>query len=189
MRKLLQVLLVTCVTLTTSLTAKEMPPEERAPIDIRRTTFIVNDAEKSLALYRDALGLRVIYDQMISTPMENGELKKRRLIFLKANNDFVGVLGILQYIHPLKPQRQEKFNEPVPGDPITVINVDNLDAIWPAVVASPGVKVIDKPELVIYPRGNGEKIRVKQTMIQDADGYWLEVNQLFDKPATSKNLK
>lgn len=189
MNKIFQLLLITCITFTATISAKETTTEERAPIDIRRTTFIVNDADKSLALYRDALGLKVIYDQVISTPMENGEIKKRRLVFLKANNAFVGVLGLLQYFHPLKPQRQEKFDEPVPGDPITVINVDDLDKVWPAVVASPDVTVIDKPKLVEYPRGNGEKIRVKQTMIQDADGYWLEVNQLFDKPAGGASKK
>jgi len=188
MKKLLQALLISSITLS-PLAAKEMAEKERAPVDIRRTTFVVNDAEKSLELYRDALGLQVIYDQMINSPMENGETRKRRLVFLKANHDYVGVLGILQYIHPLKPQRQEKFNEPVPGDPITVINVDNLDSVWPNVVKSSGVKVIDKPELKIYPRGNGEKIRVMQTMIQDADGYWIEVNQLLDKPATSLKKK
>ena len=38
---------------------------ERIPVDIRRTTFVVRDIDKSLALYRDALGLTLLYDQLI----------------------------------------------------------------------------------------------------------------------------
>ena len=33
------------------------------PLDLRRTTLVVRDIEKSLALYRDALGMTVEYDQ------------------------------------------------------------------------------------------------------------------------------
>jgi hypothetical protein len=66
------------------------------PVDEdKRTTLIVNDADKSLALYKDALGLNVIYDQMINSPMEDGKIKKRRLVLLQANDDYIGVLGIL----------------------------------------------------------------------------------------------
>ncbi|XQW83575.1 VOC family protein [Thalassotalea piscium] len=187
MNKLLPVIGLICITLSTSLLAKTIPEDQQKPVDIRRTTFIVNDAEKSLALYRDALGLTVMYDQMIRSPMDNGETRERRLILLRANDDFVGALGILQYIHPKKPQRQEKFDEPVPGDPIMVINAKDLDKRWKKVSTSPGVTVINKPEIINYPRANGGTISVKQTMIRDPDGYWLEVNQLLDKPASTKD--
>ncbi|NMP33552.1 VOC family protein [Thalassotalea sp. M1531] len=172
---------------STTLLAKQVPEEERIPVDIRRTTFIVNDAEKSLKLYRDALGLKVIYDQMIESPMSNGETRKRRLVLLRANDDFIGAIGILEYINPLKPQRNETFSEPVPGDPIIVINAKDLDKRWPTIEKSPGVKVIDAPDVVHYPRANGGKIAVNVSMIRDPDGYWLEINQLLDKPASDKD--
>jgi Glyoxalase/Bleomycin resistance protein/Dioxygenase superfamily len=35
---------------------------DRGPVDLRRTTLPVRDMERSLALYRDALGLRVVRD-------------------------------------------------------------------------------------------------------------------------------
>jgi len=167
--------------------AKQVPDDKLIPVDIRRTTFIVNDAEKSLKLYRDALGLKVIYDQMIESPMANGETRKRRLVLLRANDDFIGAIGILEYIHPLKPQRKEQFDEPVPGDPIIVINAKDLDKRWPSIAKSPGVNVIDAPDVVHYPRANGDKISVNVSMIRDPDGYWLEINQLLDKPASEKD--
>ncbi|MEM1439476.1 MAG: VOC family protein [Pseudomonadota bacterium] len=167
--------------------AAPVADEARIPVDVRRTTLLVNDTDKSLALYRDALGLTVIYDQMIESPMENGETRSRRLVLLQANDDFIGVLGLLEYIHPKKPQRREHFDEPVPGDPIIVINASDLDTRWDAVEASPGVTVVDAPERVEYPRAGGGVIRVNVSMIRDPDGYWLEINQLLDAPASAED--
>jgi len=163
--------------------AEPVSEDQRIAVDIRRTTFIVNDIDTSLKLYRDALGLNVIYDQMINSPMENGETRKRRLVLLQANDTFIGALGLLQYIYPLKPQRQETFDQPVPGDPIMVINASDLDERWPAIEKSPKISVIEAPHRVEYPRADGGKIAVMVSMIRDPDGYWLEVNQLLDAPA------
>lgn len=167
--------------------AEPVGEDQRISVDIRRTTFIVNDIDSSLKLYRDALGLNVIYDQMINSPMENGEIRKRRLVLLQANDTFIGALGLLQYIYPEKPQRQEKFDEPVPGDPIIVMNVSDLDTRWQAVEKSPKVAVIEAPHHVEYPRADGGKIAVMVSMIRDPDGYWLEINQLLDAPAKSSD--
>ncbi len=166
-----------------SVQAKPVAEADKQPVDIRRTTLIVNDAEASLKLYRDALGLKVMYDQMIVSPMADGKERKRRLVLLRANDDFIGAIGLLEYIYPLKPQRQERFDEPVPGDPIMVINASDLDKRWDKVAAVPGLSVIEKPELVQYPRANGGKISVNVSMVRDPDGYWLEINQLLDAPA------
>ena len=38
------------------------------PLLLRRTTLIVRDIEASLKLYRDGLGMEVIYDQEINRP-------------------------------------------------------------------------------------------------------------------------
>lgn len=119
--------------------------------------------------------------------MANGETRKRRLVLMRANDDFIGAIGILEYIHPLKPQRKESFDEPVPGDPIVVINAADLETRWGKVAATPGVTVIEEPEVITYPRANGGKISVMQTMVRDADGYWLEVNKIMDKPASDKD--
>ncbi|GAC34556.1 VOC family protein [Paraglaciecola polaris] len=168
-------------------TAAPVNEEQRISVDIRRTTFLVNDIDTSLQLYRDALGLNVIYDQMINSPMENGETRKRRLVLLQANDTFIGALGLLQYIYPEKPQRQEKFDEPVPGDPIMVMNVADLDIRWKRVEKAPKVAVIEAPHHVEYPRADGGKIAVMVSMIRDPDGYWLEVNQLLDAPAKASD--
>ncbi|MFZ9479652.1 MAG: hypothetical protein ACO29T_12170, partial [Steroidobacteraceae bacterium] len=37
--------------------AAPVPEAERIPVDLRRTTLVVRDIEKSIPLYRDALGM------------------------------------------------------------------------------------------------------------------------------------
>ena len=55
------------------------------PLILRRTTLIVRDIEKSLALYKDAIGMEIIYDNIIKRkhPTEEGD-QEIRLVFLKA---------------------------------------------------------------------------------------------------------
>ncbi len=79
--------------------AEPVPPDECIPVDIRRTTLVVRDIHKSLALYRDALGLKLIYN----TPIGGGVDKdgravaaSLRLVLLRANDSFIGNLGLMQ---------------------------------------------------------------------------------------------
>ena len=96
MRNFIANLVLACL----SVQAYAAPVEytDRVDVDLRRTTLVVADIDTSLAFYRDSLGLEVIYDQMIITPrgatIEEAE-KVRRLVFLRSNDDFVGVLGLL----------------------------------------------------------------------------------------------
>ena len=64
------------------------------PLTMRRTTLIVRDIEASLKLYRDGLGMEVIYDEEINRPHSSEDREQRlRLILLKASHDYVGVIG------------------------------------------------------------------------------------------------
>ena len=84
--------------LPATLLAEPVPISERGPVDIRRTTFVVRDIEKSLPLYRDALGLKVIYDQLIGGGTDaagKAIAPTLRLVLLRANDSFIGALGML----------------------------------------------------------------------------------------------
>lgn len=155
------------------------------PLLLRRTTLIVRDIETSLALYRDGLGMEVIYDQEITRPhsIEDRE-QKLRLIFLKASHDYVGVIGLIDYEygypdHPAhsKPVRREGFT---PGNAILLFNVEGLETKWPIITSAPGVEIISEPKLTTYPGyGDNGEIRVLVSKFYDADGYILEVNQIL----------
>ena len=155
------------------------------PLLLRRTTLIVRDIEASLKLYRDGLGMEVIYDQEINRPHSSEDREQRlRLIFLKASHDYVGVIGLIDYEygypdHPAhtKPVRREGFT---PGNAILLFNTEGLEEKWPTIIGAPGVEVISKPKLTEYPGYGGVgKIRVMVSKFYDADGYILEVNQIL----------
>ena len=155
------------------------------PLLLRRTTLIVRDIEASLKLYRDGLGMEVIYDQEINRPHSSEDREQRlRLIFLKASHDYVGVIGLIDYEygypdHPahMKPVRREGFT---PGNAVLIFNTDGLEARWPNIENAPGVEIISKPKLTSYPGYEGKgKIRVLVSKFYDADGYILEVNQIL----------
>ena len=85
------------------------------PLILRRTTLIVRDIEKSLALYKDAIGMEIIYDNIIKRkhPTEEGD-QEIRLVFLKANHAYFGVLGLLEYDYNKKDKINLYTNLPAP---------------------------------------------------------------------------
>jgi len=171
------------------LTPSEVESKEKpfdAELILRRQTLIVRDIEASLALYRDALGMEVIYDQEINRPHPSQDrTQKLRLIFLKATHSFVGVLGLIDYEygypdHPAhqKPVRHEGFT---PGNSILIFNTTDLDAKWRSIVNKEGIKIISPPKLTKYPSYDGEGVlRVKVSKFYDPDGFLVELNQLLD---------
>lgn len=163
--------------------AKPVSEEERLPLDLRRTTLVVRDIEQSLALYRDALGMAQTYDAVIRTPRDaasDAEAERSlRLAFLRANDDFVGVLGLLEYRVPRKEQPVSELAFE-PGTIVLVFNVQDLDQRWQNVIAVPGVEVLSEPERTSYPSYDGKgTIPVMVSVIRDPDGFIIELNQLL----------
>lgn len=177
-----RILLALVPVLTTTVVAAPVPEAERVPLDLRRTTLVVNNIENSLALYRDALGMKVIYDNAIRTPREatSDEEAERasRLVFLRANDDFVGVLGLLEYKKPRRSQpiRIQPFQ---PGTVVLLFNAKNLEDQFSAARQVRGVRVLSEPTETRYPSYDGEGfIPVTVSVIQDPDGFAIELNQL-----------
>ncbi len=158
---------------------------ERAPLDLRRTTLVVSNIERSLEFYRDALGMTPIYDTYIRTPRsaETREDADRelRLVFLKANSDYVGVLGLMEYTKPVKaadPQDKTPFQ---PGDIVLVFNMDDAVGAYERAIAVEGAEGRGAPEETSYPSYDGESvIRVLVSVVLDPDGHAIELNQLLD---------
>jgi len=156
------------------------------PLYLRRQTLIVRDIEKSLRLYRDAIGMEVIYDNIIRRPHRTEDRQQEiRLVFLKATDDFIGVLGLVDYeydnpSHPAhhKPLRKEGFT---PGNSVLLFNTTELDERWPVIKAVEGVEIIRGPTLNEYPSYDGTStILVNVTLFYDPDGFLVEFNQPLD---------
>lgn len=171
--------------LSSFVTAAPVPEEQRVPLDLRRTTLVVRDIDRSLALYRDALGMTVSYDKLIRTPRsattDEEADRSLRLTFMQANDDFIGVLGLMEYRKPAKSQPVSELAFE-PGTIVLVFNVQDLDERWETVTSTPGVEVVSEPELTNYPSYDGKgTISVMVSVIRDPDGFIIELNQLMSE--------
>jgi catechol 2,3-dioxygenase-like lactoylglutathione lyase family enzyme len=166
-------------------TAQRVPEAERIPIDIRRTTFVVRDIDKSLPLYRDALGLKVIYDQLIGGGVDKdgkATAPTVRLVLLRANDTFIGNLGLMQRLNA-PPAPPPVFAKAGVGQMIMVINVADLDTRWVAIEKAPHIKVETPPVRVEYPQAGGGVIPVMFSAVWDPDGNYIELNKLLGTAA------
>ncbi len=165
--------------------AQPVPAAERIPVDIRRTTFVVRDIDKSLALYRDALGLKLIYDQLIGGGVDkDGKARAPsvRLVLLRANDTFIGNLGLMQRLQAA-PAPEPKFEKAGVGQMIMVINVADLDTRWATIERTPHIKIDTPPTRVEYPSPGGGVIPVMFSAVWDPDGNYIELNKLLGAAA------
>lgn len=166
--------------------AGPVPADQRVGVDLRRTTLVVRDVDASLKIYRDALGLVSTYDHVIRTPAtattDAASDKSRRLVLLRANDDYVGVLGLLQYYKPMVSPRPAKDDTLSPGDMVMVFNTKDLKAKFEKVKAAPGVRVAETPHPVTYPSYDGKSvINVMFSSFYDPDGNYVELNEILDE--------
>jgi catechol 2,3-dioxygenase-like lactoylglutathione lyase family enzyme len=178
--------LIAGVVVSVPAAAQRVPDAERIPVDIRRTTFVVRDIDKSLPLYRDALGLKVIYDQLIGGGVDKdgkATAPTVRLVLLRANDTFIGNLGLMQRLNTSTPVPPPVFQKAQPGQMIMVINVADLDQRWPAIERAPHIKVETPPVRVEYPQAGGGVIPVMFSAVWDADGNYIELNKLLGTAA------
>lgn len=174
MTKVWLFLIVLLSTLSPALTAP-VPESERIPVDLRRTTLVVRDIEHSLPLYRDALGLRVIYDQVIGGTT--------RLVLLRANDDFIGVLGLMQRLNLDYTPDPPQFRKAQPGQPILVFNLQDLEQRFDRIQQTPHVRIAEPPTRIEYPGPEGSVIPVMFSAVWDADGNFIELNKILGTPA------
>ena len=166
--------------------AEPVPDQDRIPLDLRRTTLVVADIERSLAFYRDTLGMVPFYDNIIRTPRDAADTDaaevERRLVFLRANDTYIGVLGLLEYTKPVKavdPQDRTPFQ---PGDVVLLFNAEDAEAAFAAAAALDTIEVVSEPQVIEYPDYDGDgTIRVKISIVLDPDGHAIELNQLLSE--------
>lgn len=159
-------------------------PKQRLPTDVRRATIIVRDMEKSLALYRDVIGLAVNYDTTVETSgvaLPAGEPgATARLVLLNANDPWVGWIGLMEWVEPAIPA-DDYPKRMGPGDVVLVLNTDDVPGRCARAKQVPGVTFTAEARLQTYPgRNGGPDIRVMGCNFFDPDGILIELNQILE---------
>lgn len=159
------------------------------PLIFRRTTLIVRDLKKSLTLYHDAMGMEIIYDKILKRPHPTKEGEQEiRLTFLKAVDEYYGVLGLMEYQYGetdkiIEPLRKEGF---AVQNSIMLFNTNALEEKFPIIENTAGVEIFMAPTLREYPSYDGEGvIRVMVSIFYDPDGFLVEFNQPLDDIKTN----
>ncbi len=153
------------------------------PVVIRRTTMMVNEIESALTIYRDILGMQVHYDEEIIVSGQGlpaGEPdSKTRLVLLKCKDEFIGMLGILQYIDPPLPTAPPRPNpnRVQVGESVYVLHHDDVEAVYPQLKEVPGIEMVSDPHISEYPKPDGGVFRVLGSSFFDPNGYFVELNQ------------
>jgi catechol 2,3-dioxygenase-like lactoylglutathione lyase family enzyme len=159
--------------------AQPVPDSERIQVDVRRTTLIVRDMDRSLAFWRDALGLKVVYDRMLFEPPN-----QTRLVLLRANDEFVGLIGLMERQATKASAPPVTYQRASYGNVIFVINAKDQEQRLEKVRKVPGVKLQGEPQRIEYPSPDGKgTIPVMVTYLWDPDGYFVELNKILGTPA------
>lgn len=159
---------------------------DKVPTDFRRTTLIVRDLDNSLKLYRDVLGLRLQYEnptEMTGKAIPaGGEGDKARFALLSANDPWVGMIGMLQWVDPPLPDPGPYPTRLKPGDIVLVMNTDDVEGRCARAKDVPGVTINAEPHLQIFGSRNGSgELHVMGCTLFDPDGNLIEINQIVKR--------
>ena len=148
-----------------------------------RATLVVRDADVSLSLYRDALGLGVVGDRPVSTeaisaPSTGEPGAKARLIMLRGAEPTVGWIGLIQWTEPAMPEPGSYPARLQPGSTVLVFRVPDAEAACARAAEVPGVTVTaPMNERTFMGSSPDNPVRVRTCTFFDPDGHLLEVSQ------------
>lgn len=150
---------------------------------LKRTTFIVADAESSAAFYRDVFGWAVWYDNIVRAdhrfpPSGAPDAAEVRLIILQAQDPKIGKLGLLQYLEPPFDEGTLQGRTRVRmGEAILVIETEDVDGVHDRALTA-GATVITKPVDWEVPAPDGKSvIRLRTVSLFDPNGIYMEVSE------------
>jgi catechol 2,3-dioxygenase-like lactoylglutathione lyase family enzyme len=149
---------------------------------LKRTTFIVADAEASAAFYRAVFGWTVWYDNVLRAdrrfpPSGAAHDAEVRLVILQADDPKIGKLGLLQYLEPpFDTGTLQRRTAVRMGEAILVIETEDVDGVCERAKAA-GATVVTEPVNWEVPSPDGDStIRLRTVSLFDPNGIYMEVS-------------
>lgn len=156
---------------------------------LKRTTILVNDCARSIAFYRDVLGMTEYYNQTMSVGgriIPAGEPGAEvHLGIMEGNRPDIAKLGILEWTAPRLPENPGFATRPRlgVGDVVFVCETPDMDPLIKRLEASSECRMHCPPHdwSVPTPDGKGQ-IEMTTLSFFDPDGFFYEVNHKRNAP-------
>lgn len=156
---------------------------------LKRTTILVNDCERSIAFYRDVLGMTEYYNQTMTVGgkiIPAGEAGAEvHLGIMEGNRPDIAKLGILEWTAPRLPENPGFATRPRLGigDVVFVCETPDMDPLIKRLEASSDCRMHCPPHDWSVPTPDGQG-RIEMTTLSffDPDGFFYEVNHKRNAP-------
>lgn len=155
---------------------------------IKRTTLIVENAQRSIAFYRDVLGMTLYYDQPMTV---GGKIipagvpgAKVHLGIMEGNHKDVAKIGLLEWQDPPLEKPQAPYRKRMGiGDIVMVCETPDMAGVYARLKSSPDCHIHCHPFDWSVPSADG-KSKVEMTTLSffDPDGFFVEVNTKRNVP-------
>jgi catechol 2,3-dioxygenase-like lactoylglutathione lyase family enzyme len=148
---------------------------------IKRTTFMVRDAERAVHWYEQVFGMTRWMDTPFTLSGAQLAAGKKgdqtRLVILKCQDDSIGMIGLLEWLDPKMPAPVALPTEISFGMPIFVVATrDAHGAVERA--RSLGSRIHCDPHAWTVTGADGAQKDMLGCSFWDLDGYFFEANQV-----------
>jgi len=161
---------------------------------IKRTTLIVRDMAASVRWYEHVLGMSVWLDTEYVLSGEGiaagNPGDRTHLVILKAEDDKIGMIGLLQWLDPPLPAPEIDYSVGF-GAPVFVVETSDAGGLARR-AEELGTRIKTRERLFTVTGAGGQIRHLKGTVLYDPDGHIFECNQVLrieHPPATKTATK
>jgi catechol 2,3-dioxygenase-like lactoylglutathione lyase family enzyme len=149
-----------------------------------RGTYIVDDIDAAIAFYRDALGWRLVYDNVLAVdrrfPPAAPDGAPCRLVVFQCEHEEIGGIGFMKYLeHPMAPGPSKHRGKLAAGEPILVVKSVDPDAVYLRVLQTEAVIVSPPANWTVPGYDPGTVIHLRSLSLFDPNGLYVEVNRVL----------
>jgi len=150
---------------------------------IKRTTVMVRDAEMAAQWYENVLGMSRWMDTpftLSGNQLASGKKgDQTRLVIMKAEHDMIGMIGLLQWVDPVRSDIPAELPTEIPfGTPIFVVaSKDTRGTV--ARARDAGSRIHAEPLEWTVTGADGRQKDMIGASFWDLDGNFFEVNQVL----------
>lgn len=147
---------------------------------LKRTTFLVADAERAAWFYEQVFGWSRWYDNCLPVragiPPAAPDGAPAKLTMLRARDSAIGMLAFMQYVEPpfdigTLSGRTRVRN----GEAMLVIETEEIDAVHERAREAGASIVVQPTEWEVPAPGSGSSLRLRTMTLFDPNGIFLEV--------------